>query len=564
VKRSPSRSASSKHVASERTIPEEKLIAFFRSRHSYPKRPRSIRFVQTHASYVFITDRYVYKVKKAVNLGFLDFSTLEKRRHFCEREVLLNRRLSSYVHLGVLPIFLSKGKLTFAHGGPIVEYAIQMRKLDPRYFLPRLLRFNKVGRAQVNRIVFALQKFYEAQTPTAAITRWGSVEKLKISTNENFRQTERFVGKSISRAAFEAVRRFTTKFYAANASLFACRMREHRIRDCHGDLRLEHIHLGPRHLAIYDCIEFNDRLRYLDWANDLAFLAMDFDYQGRPDLADYFVKKMAIALDDEDLLAVVDFYKCYRAYVRGKVESIQSLDARRITAKESSLRKAKNYFKLALRYAVAGSQPMVIVVMGRIASGKSTLARTLGRELGWEVFSSDVLRKTLAGAPLYRRLTNKRRKQQLYAEEMTERTYQALLANAIRHVRERESVILDATYSRRLHRHQLRDRLGRAEVPFCFVEAKASDKIIQQRLKVRTAEDAQVSDARIEDFQTLSERYEPPKELPAAEFAALQTSKARPEATMTNVLRALADRRAQADESRARPRRRAGARSTAK
>jgi aminoglycoside phosphotransferase family enzyme/predicted kinase len=550
VKRPPSRKASSKHVDSERTITEEQLISFLRDRRSYPKPTRSLRFIQTHASYVFITDRYVYKVKKAVNLGFLDFLTLAKRRHFCEREVLLNRRLSAHVHLGVLPIFLNEGKLTFANGGSVVEVAIKMRKLDPRFFLPRLLRLKKVGKAQVNRIVSALKEFYEAQTPTAAITRWGSIDKLKISTNENFRQTEEFIGSSISRAAFEAVRHFTMKFYRANANLFARRKREHRIRDCHGDLRLEHIHLGPRHLSIYDCIEFNDRLRYLDWANDLAFLAMDFDYQGGPDLADYFVKQMAVALDDEDLPAVVDFYKCYRAYVRGKVETIQSLDVQKITAKRRSLRKARNYFKLALRYAVAGSQPMVVVVMGRIASGKSTLARMLGRELDWDVFSSDVLRKTLAGAPLHRRVRNKKGKQQLYAEEMTERTYRALLANAVRHVRRRRSVILDATYNRRIHRDQLRDRLGRTGVSFCFVEAKASDKTIRQRLKARTSKNAQVSDARIEDFQTLSELYEPPKELPAAEFAALETSQARPEATMTNVLKTLAARRAQSNENR--------------
>ncbi len=473
------RSASPKSVASERTVPKEKLISFLCNRHSYPERPRSVRFVQTHASYVFITGQYVYKVKKAVNLGFLDFSTLEKRRHICEREVLLNRRLSSHVHLGVLPIFLKEGKLTFANGGPVVEYAIQMRKLDPRYFVPRLLRLNKVRRAQVNRIVSALKKFYEAQAPTAAITRWGSIEKLKISTNENFRQTEKFIGSSISRPAFAAIRHFTMKFYRGRNRLFARRMREHRIRDCHGDLRLEHIHLGPRHLSIYDCIEFNDRLRYLDWANDLAFLAMDFDYQGRPDLADYFLRQMAIALGDEDLLAVVDFYKCYRAYVRGKVETIQSLDAPEVAAKEGSLRKARNYFKLALRYAVAGSQPLVVIVMGRIASGKSTLARMLGRELDWEVFSSDVLRKTLARVPLSGRVLDAKKKEQLYAEEMTERTYQALLANAIRHVRQRYSVILDATYSRRLHRDQLRDRLRNAGVAFCFIEAKASNKIIR-------------------------------------------------------------------------------------
>ncbi len=546
------------------TVSKERLIAFLANHRSYPERPRSVRLVQTHASYVCITHRHVYKVKKAVNLGFLDFSTLEKRRHFCEREVLLNRRLSLHVHLGVLPIIFSEGKLRFGDGGPVVEYAIQMRKLDPRYFLPRLLKLNKVGRAQVNRVVSALKRFYEAQIPTAAITRWGSVEKLKISTNENFRQTEKFIGSLISRPAFEAIRRFTTKFYRGNAGLFARRRREHRIRDCHGDLRLEHIHLGPRHLSIYDCIEFNDRFRYLDWANDLAFLAMDFDYQGRPDLSDYFVKQMAVALSDEDLLAVVDFYKCYRAYVRGKVETIQSLDARQATAKERHLANARSYFKMALRYAVAGSKPMVVVAMGRIASGKSTLARVLGHELGWEVFSSDMLRKTLARVPLHGGVVSAKKKQQLYAEEMTERTYHALLGNAIRQIGRRQSVILDATYSRRLHRDQLRDRLRRAEIGFCFVEAKASDKMIRQRLRQRTVKIAQLSDARLEDFHTLSKSYEPPKELPARELVAIKTSDAPPETMMAKVLKALADRAAWTGGSGVGPSRHAGARVSAK
>jgi aminoglycoside phosphotransferase family enzyme/predicted kinase len=564
VKRPSSRSVPSKEFARERTVARRKLVSFLCDRHSYPERPRSVRFVQTHASYVVITDRYVYKVKKAVDLGFLDFSTLEKRRHFCEREVLLNRRLTSHVHLGVLPIFLNKGQLAFANGGPVVEYAIQMRKLDFRYFLPRLLRLKKAGRSQVKRIVATLKRFYQAQTPTAPITRWGSIDKLKISTDENFRQTEKFIGDSISRPGFEAIRHFTNRFYREQARLFARRMREHRIRDCHGDLRLEHIHVAPRHLSIYDCIEFNDRLRYLDWANDLAFLAMDFDYQGRPDLADYFVKEMATALDDEDLLALVDFYKCYRAYVRGKVETFQSVDAREIAAKEANLRKARNYFKLALSYAVAGSKPLVVVVMGRIASGKSTLARMLGRELDWPVFSSDVLRKTLGRVPLGGGEVNARKREQLYAERMTEKTYQALLTNAIRHARKRDSVILDATYSRRSHRDQLRERLRRAGVAFCFVETRTSNQIIRRRLKERTGETAQASDARIEDFPKLSKLYAPPKELPRLELAVIRTSKVRPEATMTNILKALAARRAQANRSRGRGSRHAGTRSAAK
>jgi uncharacterized protein len=188
----------------------------------------------------------------------------------------------------------------------------------------------------------------------------------------------------------------------------------------------------------------------------------------------------------------------------------------------------------------------------------------LGRELDWQVFSSDVLRKTLARVPLHRRVVDAKKKQQLYAEQMTEKTYQALLTNAIRQVRKRQSVILDATYSRRLHRDQLRDRLRSAGIAFCFVEAKASNNTIRQRLKGRTGRSAQVSDARIEDFQTLSDSYEPPREVPAGEFAATETSKDRPEATITNVLKALARRRAHLDGSRARSRRHAGARSPAK
>jgi uncharacterized protein len=203
-------------------------------------------------------------------------------------------------------------------------------------------------------------------------------------------------------------------------------------------------------------------------------------------------------------------------------------------------------------------------VMGRIASGKSTLARMLGRELDWQVFSSDVVRKTLARVPLHRRVVDAKKKQQLYADEMTERTYQALLENAIRHVRKRQSAIIDATYSRRFNRDQLRDRLRSAEVAFCFVEARASNKIVRRRLEERTGKAAQVSDARIEDFDTLSESYEPPTELPAPEFAATETSKAPPEATITNVLKTLAERRARLGGGHAKSRRPAGARSPCK
>ena len=265
-------------------VSQEKLLAFLLEPRSYSHRPERVRLAQTHASYLLLAAPYVYKVKKPVNFGFLDFSTLENRRYFSKREIILNRRLCPRIYLGVVPISLNEGRLVFGPGDEVVEYAVKMRKLQDRYFMLRLLKRDHVGTEDLDRVVLTLKTFYEAQTPTKEVTAWGEIEKLKISTEENFRQTETFIGCTISRPALETICLYTGNFYTRNAELFDSRIRQQWIRDCHGDLHLEHIHLAPKTLSIYDCIEFNDRFRYIDVANDVAFLAMDFDYQGRPGL----------------------------------------------------------------------------------------------------------------------------------------------------------------------------------------------------------------------------------------------------------------------------------------
>ena len=217
----------------------------------------------------------------------------------------------------------------------------------------------------LNRIATALKQFYQAQHPTAEVEAWGRIDRLRISTDENFRQTRPFLGRTISRAAFQTIHSYTNRFYTQHRRLFASRIKEQRIRDCHGDLHLEHIHLTPRALHIYDCIEFNDRFRYVDVANDAAFLAMDLDYEGRADLSRYFSTQMASALNDPDLLKLMNFYKCYRAFVRGKVESLHSVaQAAPEAERQAGAERARRYFRLALNYAVAGSQPLLLVVMG--------------------------------------------------------------------------------------------------------------------------------------------------------------------------------------------------------
>jgi aminoglycoside phosphotransferase family enzyme/predicted kinase len=525
----------------------DRFLSFLRDPRSYPDHPRAICLRQTHASWVVLTTRYAYKLKRPVNFGFLDFSTLEKRRHYCQREVLLNRRLCPGVYLGVVPISVRHGRLHFGPGGGIVEYAVKMRRLPERRSMLRCVEQGRVTTHDIDALVATLTAFYAESASTPDIAAWGSIRKLRISTDENFRQTADLVRGTITRPAFEAIRLFTDEFYRHHAALFAARVRTGRIRDCHGDLRLEHIHLPPPRLTIYDRIEFSDRLRYLDVASDTAFLAMDFDFHGRPDLARYFAGHIADALHDRGLLALLDFYQCYRAYVRGKVEGLRH-DTVGIgeTEQRESRSNAERYFRLALQYAIAGSTPMVLVVMGRVGSGKSTLARALGRELGWEVLSSDRLRKDLAAVPLHRRGPAPLRRQ-LYSNRMTDRTYAALTRNALELLRERRGVILDATFASRHRRDLLRKTIERAGAGCCFVETQAHARTVQRRLAARDRSTTEVSDARLEDWAALERRYEPPTELAAPHFLAVKTAR-RPEAVLAATLKTLARRHARATQ----------------
>lgn len=519
----------------------EQLLPFLLNPRSYPHRPRQVRLVQTHASFVLLAPPFVYKIKKPVNFGFLDFSTLERRRHFCAREIELNRRLSPGVYLEVVPISQTGGRFAFGPGDRVVEYAVRMRRLAPGGFLDRLVARQAVRPSDLDRVVDVLARFYRAHPPTPEITAWGRIARLRISTDENFRQTREFVGRTLSPAAFAVLRRYTREFYRRRRALLERRVRDRCIRDCHGDLHLEHIHLTPRALTIYDCIEFNDRFRYVDVASDVAFLAMDLDYEGRPDLGRRVAAGMAGALGDADLLRLMDFYKTYRAYVRGKVESLHSVAAAAPEAeRQASAELARRYFRLALRYAVAGSHPLVVAVMGRIASGKSTLAAALGAELGWRVLSSDRVRKELAGFPLYER-SGAAARRRLYSAAMTRRTYRRLFELAAAEVKAGRGVILDATFGRREHREALAGHPGLPAAGCRFLEVRAGDRWLKQRLARRERTATEVSDARREDFAPLTRTYEPPVELGARRCGRL-TSVGHPERTLERALRWLMDR----------------------
>ncbi len=317
----------------------------------YPERPREVEFSETHISLLFFTEDYVYKVKKPVDFGFLDFTDLEKRRFFCHQEVELNRRLSTNVYLGVVEISEENGGISLDGRGEVIEYAVKMRRISDDLLMSRLIEEGKVTERMIAGVAEKLTDFYSVADTNEEISSYGKPERIRQDTDENFHQTRTYIGLTISSRAFEAIQGATNSFLREKGASFERRIAEGKIRDCHGDLRSEHIYLGDE-ILIIDCIEFNRRFRYTDVAADIGFLAMDLDYRGRRDLSKHLIDSYIRMSGDRDVLEVLDLYKCYRAYVRGKVESFR-LDDQNISPheKEEALRRARRFFRLSNGYA---------------------------------------------------------------------------------------------------------------------------------------------------------------------------------------------------------------------
>jgi aminoglycoside phosphotransferase family enzyme len=317
----------------------------------YPDHPRTIQLIETHISLLFLTGNYVYKIKKPVDFGFLDFTSLEKRRFFCEQEVKLNRRLSPDIYLGVVRITKEGERVLLEGKGELVEYAVKMKQIPEEFLMDKLLEKKKVTPKMIEAVSERLVNFYFAAETNDHIKSFAKPERIKQDTDENFEQTEKYIAVTIPREGYEEVKSRTNDFFRTREEIFYQRIASDRIRDCHGDLRLEHIFWGDE-ISIFDCIEFNERFRYTDVAADIGFLAMDLDYHGRQDLSEHLIRAFIGESGDQELIEVLDFYKCYRAYVRGKVESFR-LDDPHIPEgeKKEALKRGQKYFVLAHRYS---------------------------------------------------------------------------------------------------------------------------------------------------------------------------------------------------------------------
>ena len=332
---------------------KSKMIDDLMKPSSYPDKFKSISLAQTHISNVFIGDDFVYKIKKPVNFGFLDFSTIEKRKYYCNKEVELNSRFSEDVYLGVFPVIFNGTDYSINGGGKVVDYAVKMRRLNDEDLLKTRFKQGTVTSKDIQRIGKAIAAFHKKSEQSKEIDKFGTLEVVKFNTDENFQQTAEFVGNSIDKKQYQDLKNWTDSFYKNHKELFNQRIQDGKIRDCHGDLHMEHICLTDP-IIIFDCIEFNDRFRYSDVVSDIAFLLMDLEFNNGKDFAKQLCKEYLANADekaDDTIYNLIKFYKVYRAYVRGKVTSFILKDLNVSEDKKIKARKtAQKYFNLAHSY----------------------------------------------------------------------------------------------------------------------------------------------------------------------------------------------------------------------
>jgi uncharacterized protein len=475
----------------------------------YFEKPEKIELIQTQMSFIFIAGDFAYKLKKPVNLGYLDYTTLEKRRFYCERELELNQRLCPETYISVLAITQKNNTISFEKDGNIIDYVLKMRVLPRNQMLNVLLEKDLVSSEMMSRLAHKLSSFHQRAETGEVISTFGDITSITYNTEENFNQTEKSIGRTISERKYQRIREYTRRFLSENSPLFTSRVQAGKIRDCHGDLHAAHI-CFVNDICIYDCIEFNDRFRYGDIASEISFLAMDIDHYGRADISSDFVNYYVNYSGDTDLNRLLSFYKCYRAYVRGKVESFKLDDPVIIPEdKKIALRVAYGYFNLSSFYT--RSRPTLIITVGVTGTGKTTLAKELAKHTGASVISSDIIRKQLAGIPVNQHVYDSF-DEGIYSTDFTRKTYDTMLSWGRHSLETGKPVILDATFISHSDREKAREMAEEIGADFYILECCTNEEIIRERL-IKRQRESSISDGRLEILGPQIKQFEPVKEM---------------------------------------------------
>jgi aminoglycoside phosphotransferase family enzyme/predicted kinase len=490
-----------------------RLIRLLSDPTAYPHPCGEVQVCQTHISAVFLAGPYAYKIKKPADLGFLDFTTLGRRHHFCLEEVRLNRRLAPRTYLGVVPVALHEGRLAVDGEGEAVEWAVWMERLPDDARLLSRLRRGEVTPGLVAALGERVAAFHRRAEAGPHVSRFGAWEFVARNARENFEQSEALVGTAASGEVHARAHRHTEDALESLRPLVDERAARGVPRDTHGDLHLDHVYVFPERpspddLVVVDCIEFNERFRYGDPVSDAAFLAMDLRFEGRGDLAARFAEAYTEASRDGEAPELFPFYAAYRAAVRAKVEGFRSVDPQVSgTERAGALESAQAHWLLALGLlAPPAERPCLVAIGGLPGTGKSTLARGLGERAGFTVISTDRVRKELAGldpeSPAPAAFGGG-----IYAPEWTERTYAECLRRAEGALFEGRRVVLDGTFREERWRRRALACARRRGVPGLVLLCAAAPEAVRRRIAARRGGP---SDADWEVYRAAAARWEEP------------------------------------------------------
>jgi uncharacterized protein len=449
-----------------------------------------IESIQTHASVVFLTGDFVYKLKKSVNFGFLDYSTVTNRKHFCEEEIRLNQRGAKELYLAVLPISKQGHQYQFSDRGEIVDYAVKMVQFSQSALLSNMFESGQITTDDIAEMGRVVARFHADAQTSEYISSFGTVAKIHQSIDDNYRQTEKYIDRSQTQQQYTETKAYTDRFLLEYEQLFLDRIAGGFIRECHGDLHLRNICRWHDKILLFDCIEFNEPFRFVDTMYDVAFAVMDLEARGRKDLANLFLNTYAEQTGDWAGLQVLPLYLSRQAYVRAKVTSFL-LDDAGISSQDrvAALATARNYYHQAWEYT-RPRQGRIILLSGRSGSGKSTLGKQIAASLGGVQIRSDAVRKHLGGIPLLTKGDDS-----LYTPEMTARTYQEVLSLGSKLAVQGFTVILDAKYDRQVLRTAVIDLAQSEGLQLDLIHCTAPESVLFDRLAQRTGD---IADATVE------------------------------------------------------------------
>lgn len=484
----------------------KQLITHLQNADRYDHPTKEFSVIETHISYVILTGEYVYKIKKPLDLEFLNFSSLEKRLFYCQEEVRLNKKLAPEVYLGVIKISGDYTDPIINSTGHAIEYAVKMRQFSQSAIFDHLLSSQELTIDMIRETAQVMAEFHQVATPGLQDNPYGTYKQIHEPVVQNFDQIQPFLSESTDLAQLNAISVWADNEHLRLQHVFNERKKNGFIRECHGDAHLGNIALIDDKPVIFDCIEFNDSFRWTDTMADIGFLVMDLEDKQQPTLANQLISDYMQATCDFGGLNVLNYYKSYRAVVRAKIAQFQRMQATTEQAKQASWQHYKECMDLAMHYCTP-KKPALVITHGLTATGKTSVAEYLVQHAGFIHISSDVVRKQLQGLTI----TNQSQTpvyEGIYSHDITEKVYSHLQDIAQVIIQAGYSVVVDATFIKQKHRQSFRQMADAHSVPFKILHTHADEAKILQWLAQRQQQTAQISEAREDIYQALKANLE--------------------------------------------------------